>query len=623
MSGNATTVFPAMATQTPMYMHTSPSLEPALFSSGMPSFAFVNTTPSVAPYLLVPYETDLSTSSPSMYEGITVGVGGCKECECPEEEVEIRILAPEQFGFPEYLEDAVEDYESLRSNVKINITEKRFPVDLRAELVAEAESKSEKYTGYIYPAQETGTLTDNDALWDLNDFVRTSEELVWPDLLSFYRERLAVYDDKNDVDDVKLIPLDGDLLLLYYRKDLFEEYNMTAPRTWDEYTSAAKFFHGRDRWPNGEKILDHSGNEISLLGNCVPRRKACNINAYWSRLVLFSMTQYQGSSSGGLFDTMGEQMEPLLGDAMVETLLHLANQVRFDSEGQFSDSNGCLQHSREMFQAGKCAMTYNWGDQVERWTDIDDNVYDKFIKTTAVKRTPGSRKVYNRETLKLESCTMELCPYGVYEEGLGIVNYLGWAGSVNNNVDDRSKQETAKFIAYLSNTVNENQVQPSKTKSNAFQPYRLTQLDINEWGEDWEQKFAREFAINYTDALRVVDNGNTVIEDRFPNAYLVIDEFESHVEPYLKDVFDGVADEGKGNRMKIVNNLNETINTIVTDYGPDLFEIYQRSLGAYEITVEDKSYIVGNGRSCVPAILAAYDVFGYCIDVFHSLSSKR
>ena len=37
-----------------------------------------------------------------------------------------------------------------------------------------------------------------------------------------------------------MIPLDGDVLSFYYRKDLFEKYDKQPPKTWEEYTELAK-----------------------------------------------------------------------------------------------------------------------------------------------------------------------------------------------------------------------------------------------------------------------------------------------------------------------------------------------------------------------------------------------
>ena len=61
-----------------------------------------------------------------------------------------------------------------------------------------------------------------------------------------------------------------------------------------------------------------------MYGSCVSFTKDCT-NAYWTSLILSTMTQSQGTSSGYLINP--ETTEPLLGTAMEETLQILANQT--------------------------------------------------------------------------------------------------------------------------------------------------------------------------------------------------------------------------------------------------------------------------------------------------------
>ena len=308
---------------------------------------------------------------------------------------------------------------------------------------------------------------------------------------------------------MRTIPLDGDLLTMYYRKDLFEAFNRTVPRTWDEYSEAAKFFHNRTYFPDGVTPiapLDENNQTQKVQGSCVGRMQCAN--SYWARLILFSMTQNKGTSSGALFDPENN-MNPLLGEAMVEALRHMANQARFDDPGQF---NGCLGYNREVFTAGRCALTYNWGDQVQRNSQSSfqrSYVSDK----TGVGRTPGSTRILNRDTLTLENCNAENCPYGTLYEDIGMVNYApyaafaGWAASVNNHANSDVQLAAAKFFSYASNAVQStSDVIPTddsetKIENLAFSnPYRLSHLDIEEW---INQGFEENFAEEYTDALRV------------------------------------------------------------------------------------------------------------------------
>lgn len=110
---------------------------------------------------------------------------------------------------------------------------------------------------------------------------------------------------------------------LYYRKDLFEKYNQTVPRTWDEYDAVAQFFHGLQ-----EEIPTTNGtNTTTLLGSCVGRKPTCLDFGFFNLLVHSTTTQAGGTNKEFLFDP--QNMDPLMGEAMAETLRHLENQIRY------------------------------------------------------------------------------------------------------------------------------------------------------------------------------------------------------------------------------------------------------------------------------------------------------
>ena len=74
-----------------------------------------------------------------------------------------------------------------------------------------------------------GSILDQGGLADLTEFVRDDENIDWLDIFPFNRNVQSVFDHS-----VRLLPCDGDVHSMYYRKDLFEEYNIQIPRTWDE-----------------------------------------------------------------------------------------------------------------------------------------------------------------------------------------------------------------------------------------------------------------------------------------------------------------------------------------------------------------------------------------------------
>jgi len=113
---------------------------------------------------------------------------------------------------------------------------------------------------------------------------------------------------------VKMIPFEGDVLSLYYRKDILDDFGFNAPRTWEEYNRIAETVHG----------IYYKGT--NLIGSCVGRRKGC-AGYFWTNLVLSSMTQYGGVSSGFLFDPL--TMNPLTSEALEKAIEYLEGQVKY------------------------------------------------------------------------------------------------------------------------------------------------------------------------------------------------------------------------------------------------------------------------------------------------------
>ena len=85
---------------------------------------------------------------------------------------------------------------------------------------------------------------------DLGKFVRESTILDWLDVFLAFREVTTVYEKR-----VYMIPLDGDVLSFFYRRDILEHFNLKVPRTWDEYAEVAEAVHGKTY--NGTTLSGH------------------------------------------------------------------------------------------------------------------------------------------------------------------------------------------------------------------------------------------------------------------------------------------------------------------------------------------------------------------------------
>jgi hypothetical protein len=180
---------------------------------------------------------------------------------------------------------------------------------LYAEIRSQAEQGVPLYDGYISGPAIVGSAVQLDGFLDFTNIVRDRQDLKWLDVLRGFRENIAVYDKK-----VRMLPLDGDAHFLYYRKDVLDAFNLTVPRTWDEYWQVAKAVHGKEF--NGQ----------TMVGSCVGRKSGAH-TSYWASLVLSSYTQTKGRTEGFILDS--KDMTPLAGEAMAEAIKQLELQAKY------------------------------------------------------------------------------------------------------------------------------------------------------------------------------------------------------------------------------------------------------------------------------------------------------
>lgn len=150
------------------------------------------------------------------------------------------------------LKQAARDYEAL-SGVHINIAE--FPYD----------NLFEKELIDLTAATGAYDLIMLDDPW----FPRFATERVLTDLAPFYQKRsqtgpdqdfvassIALCKDPYESGDLYALPYVGNSQLFFYRKDLFEKYNLAAPTTWENVMTAAKTIHEREQngAPDGGRV---------------------------------------------------------------------------------------------------------------------------------------------------------------------------------------------------------------------------------------------------------------------------------------------------------------------------------------------------------------------------------
>jgi multiple sugar transport system substrate-binding protein len=300
------------------------------------------------------------------------------------------------------------DYEKftngrVKIEVKIALTEK----ELHDEIIADARQHGGLFDGYLTSPIILGTAAMLNGFLDLTSY-KNSKEAEWMDILLEIRNFLTSFDNK-----VYLIPLDGDTLTLYYRKDILNVLNLTVPRTWNEYNAVAKAVHN----------ITFDGKTIS--GSCISRMYGAQSH-YFAHLILSTITQSNGTFTGSLFDS--SNMAPLTtGEAVVEMLRLQEEQSKYGTPNEFKE--GVHTVNNVAMNEGGCALTIFWGNLFRNSHSEGSALL--LPEKLGIARTPGSEFVLNRANGKLERCTIDNCPYAKYIEDIGFVNYAPYAANVS------------------------------------------------------------------------------------------------------------------------------------------------------------------------------------------------
>jgi len=293
-----------------------------------------------------------------------------------------------------------EEFKNGRVKVDVSVVPVGSYDTLYNEIENDARLGLGLYDVFVGKPAIMGSAAPYNGFADLTEYIKTNYLEEWLDIFPGYREIISTYNGK-----ILMIPFDGDLLHLFYNKDILEYYNFQPPRTWQEYNDIAEQVHNKVFPPTNK----------TLVGSCIGRAPLphCGAGMAWSVQVLSTMTQTKGSSEGELFDT--KDMTPLTSDALVETLKIFERQLKY---GHPDELNSFLTLSLIPMLNEECVLSFYWGDT--------------FVKGSnqgwlGVGRVPGSQKVLDRETGKLVTCNKDICPNAVYYDDIGFVNYAPYA----------------------------------------------------------------------------------------------------------------------------------------------------------------------------------------------------
>jgi multiple sugar transport system substrate-binding protein len=330
-------------------------------------------------------------------------------------------------------------------------------------------------------------------LEDLDPYVTKDTKLDPADIAPYFREFGQKIGGKT-----KLIMVDGDFQMVYYRKDILEKNNLQPPKTWDDYLNIAKTIHGQDM--NGDGVPDY--------GSCIFKKR--NAQSYFAiQTMAAGLIQAKGTAQGFHFDNA--TMKPLINNEAWKKAFETYKET--GKYGPPEELNMDIGDTRSLFKAGRCGIIIEWGDPGPLSLDKDATaIKDKLYAVGAV----GWKEVLDRATGKLVPVTKENAPYAI--DGINYAPFAafgGWAGAINAKADAKKKQASYDFLSYMNQAAQSNlDVTIGTTGYNAYRISQLTNSDL------WVKAgFSKEAAENYLGAINgALNNPNMASDFKIPGA---------------------------------------------------------------------------------------------------------
>ncbi|RKO88329.1 hypothetical protein BDK51DRAFT_47938 [Blyttiomyces helicus] len=313
------------------------------------------------------------------------------------------------------------------------------------------------------------------------------------------------------------------MLWIHYRKDILDLYNLTAPRSWDDYERIGRLLNGTDM--NGDGIPDY--------GSCIPKNTSVG-PGYFLWAFYASYVQTQGTAQGAFFDT--KTFDPLVLNEGFYAALKFYNETSEYSAANWSERRGG-----------------GWAVQ-ER---INSSAGGSKLYTTK-----GVDRVLNRSSGLLVPCDSDICPYAV--DGRNYAPYSavgGWSTAINIWSPPERKEAAYQFLAWM-NAPSESDMDVARGEG--IDMFRLSQLTTGFWAS---QGIPPEASRSFLPAEKaVLDSPNIVMDMRV---------HQNHV--YQMEILPEFLEATWNGSMSYMNAASDLTNRIGERVQ---HQTYLRSIGA-------------------------------------------
>jgi multiple sugar transport system substrate-binding protein len=416
--------------------------------------------------------------------------------------------------------------------------------ELYSKLYQAFNSRVDAYDVIIYAGGWVSGFAKAGFISPLEDYFKKYKD-NWDDILPKV-QALTYFEDKRYT-----VPLDGDVIMMYYRKDAFENpkakerfksetgKDLTVPETWEDYLAAARFFTG---W-------DWAGNGKPCYG-VLEAQKAKDVGPYIFTAHAAAYAAHPDVPGGLFFDPA--TMKPQVDNPGWIQALEDWKALRAAGPSQMITYGGGDQ--RGNFVTGNYALAIDWPDIGILAQDESQSIVKYKLGYAVI---PGSKRVWNAKEGKWD------------ERGeVSRAPYLGWGGWHASVAATSGEQAAAwHFANFLDSTPNA--LKAVTTPGTARGPYRRDHFSAVPW-ERSAVKFAG--AEPYLKAQQdLFANPNARFDLRIPEAGRYFEALDTAAQLALsgqrssKDALSQCAKEwssitnqiGKESQQKLYGELNK------------------------------------------------------------------
>ena len=405
--------------------------------------------------------------------------------------VTVDILTRPGYVIAGPLAERGKDFEAM-TGAKIVVTEVPF-AEIFPKIQADWSTGTNSIDVGVFAAGWGVELDAAGLLEDLDPYIAADSKIDLDDIAPYFREFGQKVGGKT-----KLLMVDGDFQMVYYRTDVLSSNGLQPPKTWEEYLEVASKIHGQDMNGDGE----------GDFGSCIFKKR--NAQSYFAiQTFAAPIVQTQGTAQGFHFDNA--TMKPIINNEGWKKAFEL-----YKATGQYGppdELNMDIGDTRALFKAGRCGLIVEWGDPGTLQLDDDaKSIRGKMYAISAV----GSTEVLDRATGKLVPVSAATAPYAV--DGINYAPFAafgGWAGAVNKGADAKTKAAAYAFLSYM------NQAAQSGVDvtigATGYNPYRTSQLASTDL---WVKAgMPKALADNYLGAINgAINNLNMASDMKIPGA---------------------------------------------------------------------------------------------------------